>query len=67
MRKSYLFRSIIQEFAGVFILGVACFISALSLQYLSSTAQLNIELETDKSGIFQVFWSGDNDGYEEKR
>jgi len=53
------------EIIGIFLLGLTCFIVSVYLQYRSAAGVLNVEIETDTKGIFQLFWDSDKKGYSE--
>jgi hypothetical protein len=54
------------EVFGVFLLGLACCVVNVFLQYQSASGVLHIEIETDKKGMFQLFWDSDEEDYSEQ-
>jgi hypothetical protein len=54
------------EVFGVFLLGLVCCVANVFLQYHSAPGVLHVEIETDRKGVFQLFWDSDEEDYSEQ-
>ncbi len=45
-----------KEFLAIVLLGLAGFVCSLILQYLSAPTILQVDLQSDQEGVFQLYW-----------